>query len=105
MGFPANLGARPSDSGPKWYQFTLSERNVIRPTSVCPYCSNPVKTNRRSQRWILLFVPYFVAWSVDLFTIPASYVPTWAMWALGVVGVIGAILAGATMRLEKANVI
>jgi endogenous inhibitor of DNA gyrase (YacG/DUF329 family) len=107
---PANLGARPSDTGPKWYQFTLSERSVIRPASVCPYCSNPVKTSRRSQRWILLLVPFFVASLVELIAlvglvpIPASYIPAWAMWALGVVGVTGGILARGTMRLEKANV-
>ena len=45
---PANLGARPSDRGPKWYQFTLSERSVIRRDSACPYCSKPVKTRQRS---------------------------------------------------------
>ena len=105
VGSPANLGARPPDKGPKWYQFTLSERSVIRSTSVCPYCSNPVKTSQRSQRWIFLFVPFLVAWFVDLITIPASYVPTWVMWALGALGVIGGVLARATMRLEKANVI
>jgi len=101
---PGNLGARPADSGPKWYQFTLSERSVVRPAPVCPYCSNPVKTSEQSQRWILLFVPFFVAWFVELITFPASYVPAWTMWALGVLGVIGGILARTTMRLEKANV-
>jgi hypothetical protein len=105
VGSPANLGARPSDEGPKWYQFTLSGRNVIRPASVCPYCSNPVKTSQRSQLWTLLIVPLFVAWFVELVTIPASYVPTWVMWALGALSVIGGILARATMRLEKVNVI
>ena len=102
--FPANLGARPSEGGPKWYQFTLSGRSFVRPTSVCPYCSNPVKTSQRSQHWILLFVPFFVAWLLELVTIPVSYVPSWAMWAFGALGVIGGILARATMRLEKANV-
>ena len=105
VGSPRNLGTRPSDTGPKWYQFTLSERSVIRPASVCPYCSNPVKTSQRSQRWILLIVPFVLAWFAELLTIPASYVPTWAMWALGVLGVIGVVLARARMRLEKANVI
>jgi hypothetical protein len=83
----------------------LSERSVIRPVSVCPYCSNPVKTSSRSQLWILLIVPFFLAWFAELLTIPASYVPTWAMWTLGVLGAIEGVLARATMRLEKANVI
>jgi len=105
IGAPANLGIRPSDKGPKWYQFTLSERSVIRRTSVCPYCSNPVKTSQQSQRWALLFVPFLVACLVDLITFPASYVPIWAIWALGVLGVIGGILARTKMRLEKVNII
>jgi endogenous inhibitor of DNA gyrase (YacG/DUF329 family) len=105
VGSPGNLGTRPSETGPKSYQFTLSERSVIRPTSVCPYCSNPVKTGQLSLRWILLIVPFFLAWFAELLAFPASYVPTWAMWALGVLGVIGGVLARATMRLEKANVI
>jgi len=50
-------------------------------------------------------VPFVLAWFAELLTIPASYVPTWAMWALGVLGVIGVVLARARMRLEKANVI
>src|SRR5437899_1670255 len=96
---PANLGARPSDNGPRWYQF--SERSIIPPVSVCPYCNNPVKASQRSQRWVLLFFPFFVAWVVEIFTFPVSYVPPWAMWALGVLGVIGGILVRATMRLER----
>jgi endogenous inhibitor of DNA gyrase (YacG/DUF329 family) len=105
VGSPRNLGTRPSDTGPKWFQFTLSERSVIRPTSVCPNCSNPVKTSQRSQRWILLVVPFALALLAQLLTFPASYVPTWAMWAFGVLGVSGGVLARVTMRLEKANVI
>jgi len=101
---PANLGTRLSESGPKWYQFTLSGRSFIRPASVCPYCSNPVETSQRSQRWILLVVPFFVASLVNLTTFPEFYVPTWSMWALGALGVIGGILARATTRLEKTSV-
>jgi len=74
------------------------------PRSGVPLLHNPVKTSEQSQRWILLFVPFFVAWFVELITFPASYVPAWTMWALGVLGVIGGILARTTMRLEKANV-
>jgi hypothetical protein len=74
------------------------------PASVCPYCTNPVKTGQRSQRWILLLVPFVVAWFVELITFPASYLPAWAMWALGVLGVIGGFLARATIHLEKAKV-
>jgi len=105
VGSPRNLGARPSDKGPKWYQFTLSERSVIRPSSVCPHCNNPVKTSQRSQRWLLLIVPFILVWFAELLTLPASYVPAWVMWALGVLGAIGGLLARVTMRLEKANVI
>src|SRR5206468_7687157 len=104
VGSPANLGTRPSESGPKWYQFTLSGRSVVRPASVCPYCSNPVKTSQRSQRWILLVVPFFVASLVNLITFPEFHVPTWAMWALSVLGVIGGILARVTTHLEKTSV-
>src|SRR5258706_10551614 len=105
VGAPANLGIRRSDTWPKWYQFTLSERSVIRSVSVCPYCSNPVKTSQRSQSWILLVVPFFVTSLVNLATFPVFHVPTWAMWALGALGVIGGILARATTRLEKASAI
>jgi len=104
VGAPANLGTRRSDTGPKWYQFTLSERSVIRRTSVCPYCSNPVKASQRSQRWILLVVTFFVASIVNLTAFPDFHIPAWAMWALGVLGVIGGILARATTRLEKTSV-
>ena len=104
VGASANLGTRRSDTGPKWYQFTVSERSVIRPTSVCPYCSNPVRVSERSQRWILLVVPFFVAAIANFTTFPEFYVPTWAMWTLGVLGVIEGILASATMRLEKTSV-
>ena len=104
VGAPANLGTRPSDKGRRWYQFALSERSVIRRISVCPYCSNPVKTSQRSQRWTLLLVPFFVACLVDLITFPALYVPIWAIWVLGALGVIGGILARVKMRLEKENI-
>ena len=101
---PANLGTRPSERRPKWYQFTLSRRSFIRPASVCPYCGNPVETSQRSQRWILLVVPFFVASLVNLTTLPEFYVPTRSMWALGALGVIGGILTRATTRLEKTSV-
>jgi len=72
---------------------------------VCPYCSNPVRTSQRSQRWILLAAPFFVASLANLITFPDFHVPVWVMWVLGVLGIIGGVLARATMRLEKENII
>lgn len=55
------LGRRPVPKEPKWYQFSRSVR-------VCPYCAGAVKLGGKAIWFMLLAIPSFLSFLVDIFT-------------------------------------
>jgi hypothetical protein len=96
IGFPARLGARPSARPPKWYQLS-------RTVAVCPYCSNPVRPDARSQLWLLLAAPLLALFVVQAFVLSWYSIPEYLFWISGGLAVTGTGLMIRNARMEKGD--
>ncbi len=73
---------------------------------MCPYCSKPVKSSQRSQRWLLLVFPVILLPLFELFTMDDKGrqtvpVPAFLYWIFIAVAVVGAVMTAVTTRFEK----
>jgi len=104
LGFGVQLGSRPSTKGPRFHEFSWfrSARNI----AVCPYCGKPVKSSRKSQRWLLLVFPVILLPLFELFTMDDKGrqtvpVPAFLYWIFVAVAVVGGVMTAVTTRFEK----
>jgi len=93
------LGTRPSDTGPKWYQLRCRTQRLFAPLRVVLIAA----TRQTSQRSSVgsSYCSIRLAWFAELLTIPPRMSPLGLCGALGVLGVIGVVLARARMRLAE----
>jgi len=88
------LGSRPVEQKPKWYQFSIS-------VQVCPYCAGAVKVGGKGLWFLILAVPSFLSIIIELvfkYNFMAEFNLSSISWTLLALGFGGAYLF---TKLEK----
>lgn len=69
--------------------------------TVCPYCSKPVKSAKRTERYGLLVFPLLLALVANAFALPGEAFSSTVLWVLAVVAALGLALMVRHNSLER----
>lgn len=91
------LGRRPIQKSPKWYQFSRS-------VQVCPYCAGAIKLGGKAFWFLVLALPSFLSFLMEIFVgfdLLDNLGATGIGWVLFLIGCVGTYFFSIFIKVEN----